>query len=47
MRQFTLLLICMGFSFSLMAQAPRITIDKNNSGAKLLVDGKAFMVNGM
>lgn len=47
MRQFTFLLVFLGFSMSLFAQADQVLIEKNEKGMKLKVNGKDFMVNGM
>lgn len=47
MRQFTFLLVFLGFSISLFAQAHKVTVEKNEKGMKLEVNGKDFMVNGM
>ncbi len=47
MRQFTFLLVFLGFSISLWAQADKVTVEKNEKGMKLEVNGKDFMVNGM
>lgn len=42
-----LLHILLCFSISLFAQADRVVIEQNKDGLKLLVNGKAMMVNGM
>ena len=41
------LYLLLGLSFSLFAQADQVTIEQNDNGIKLLVNGKALMVNGM
>ncbi len=42
-----LLPILLCFSISLFAQADQVAIEQNKDGLKLLVNGKAMMVNGM
>jgi hypothetical protein len=46
-KQIVLLHIFLCFFASLLAQADRVTIEQNEDGIKLLVNGKATMVNGM
>ena len=45
-KNFFLLLFCC-FSFTIYAQADKITIDKSMAGLKLQVNGQDFIVNGM
>lgn len=46
-RQLVLLCAFLNLSFSLFSQADRVAIEQNEKGTKLLVNGKALMVNGM
>lgn len=46
-KEVVLLCIFLSLSFFLFSQTSRVTIDQNDNGTKLLVDGKALMVNGM
>jgi hypothetical protein len=47
MKKIILLLIFWNYSFSIYSQADKVTIDKSNTGLKLKVNGKDFIVNGM
>ena len=40
-------LILFLFTVSLFAQVDQVSVVKNENGAKLIVDGKDFMINGM
>lgn len=46
MRKIILLLI-LGYSFTIYAQTEKVVIENSNSGMKLKVGGKDFMINGM
>lgn len=47
MRQIIFLLIFLGFSITLLAQADKIVIKNDENGMKLVVNGKDLMINGM
>ena len=47
MRKIILLLIFWSFSSTIYAQVNRISLEKNEQGTKLVVNGKDFMINGM
>ncbi|MFZ6665453.1 glycoside hydrolase family 2 TIM barrel-domain containing protein [Peijinzhouia sedimentorum] len=47
MKRLTLLLLTLLISTSIYSQAARVVIDENRDGMKLLVNGEAFIVNGM
>jgi hypothetical protein len=47
MRNVILSLIFFSFSVSLMAQADRVAIEKNDNGIMLKVNGKSLMINGI
>ena len=47
MRRIIFLLLLLGFSISLLAQADKVAIEKNANGMKLVVNGKDLMINGM
>ena len=47
MRKIILLLIFWCFSSTIYAQANKVSLEKNNEGTKLVVNGKDFMINGM
>ncbi len=47
MRKIILLLLFWCFSSTIYAQADKVSIEKNNEGTKLLVNGKDFIINGM
>jgi hypothetical protein len=47
MKKIILLLLFWCYSSSIFSQTEKVTIDNSNSGTKLKVNGKDFMVNGM
>ncbi len=47
MKRTALLLFCFVLPIVLLAQSAKVTIEQNEEGSKLIVDGKAFMINGM
>ncbi|MFO7575377.1 MAG: glycoside hydrolase family 2 TIM barrel-domain containing protein [Bacteroidales bacterium] len=47
MKRTTLLLFFFSFQILLLAQVGQVVIEQTEKGSKLLVDGKAFMINGM
>jgi hypothetical protein len=47
MKKVILLLIFWSFSSTINAQADKVSIEKNNEGTKLVVNGKDFIVNGV
>ncbi|PKP52644.1 MAG: glycosidase [Bacteroidetes bacterium HGW-Bacteroidetes-1] len=47
MKKIIFLLILLCFSMAILAQADKVVIEENDNGAKLLVNGKALMINGI
>jgi len=47
MRQIMFLLIILSFSGALLAQADKVAVEKSEIGMKLVVNGKAMMINGV
>lgn len=47
MKKIIFLLILLSFSVAIFAQADKVVIEENDNGAKLLVNGKALMINGI
>ena len=47
MRKIILLLIFWSFSSTIHAQTDKVSVEKNNEGTRLVVNGEDFMVNGM